>query len=76
MRFLCCTSAAVLLFCTAMSAVCGAKEKELSGDRVPTDKGVLVILPVNHATFLMQWKGKTIYVDLIFTAARVASTNS
>ena len=41
------TSAVVLLFCTAMSATCGAQEKGLSGDQVPTDKGVLVIHPVN-----------------------------
>jgi L-ascorbate metabolism protein UlaG (beta-lactamase superfamily) len=40
-----------------------AAEKELSGDRIPTDNGALVIHPVNHATFVMQWNGKTIYVD-------------
>ena len=57
MRFI---SAFVLLSSIAMSAACGA---ELSGDRIATDNGPLVIHPVNHATFLMQWNGKTIYVD-------------
>ena len=42
---------------------CGAQEKKLSGDEVPTDKGVLVIHPINHASFLMQFDGKTIYAD-------------
>src|SRR5260221_10191785 len=36
---------------------------ELTGDRVPTDKGDLIIHPVNHATFIMNWSGQTIYVD-------------
>ena len=50
----------VLLSCTALSAAGGA---QLSGDQIATDKGVLVIHPIHHATFLMQWNGKTIYVD-------------
>jgi L-ascorbate metabolism protein UlaG (beta-lactamase superfamily) len=52
--------AAVLLCCTTMSA---AQEKPLSGDLVAADNGALVIHPVNHATFVMQWNGKTVYVD-------------
>ena len=40
-----------------------AQEKGLSGDQIATDKGVLVIHPIRHATLLMQWNGKTIYVD-------------
>ncbi len=63
MRRLACISAVVLLLFAAMSATCGAQEKGLSGDRVATGNGVLVIHPVHHATFLMQWNGKTIYVD-------------
>ncbi len=63
MRRLPCASAVVLLCCSAVSAACGAQEKGLSGDQVPTGKGVLVIHPIHHATLLMQWNGKTIYVD-------------
>jgi hypothetical protein len=60
MRGLLSTFAVVLLCCAAMSASRGA---DLSGDRIATDNGALVIHPVNHATFLMQWNGKTVYVD-------------
>jgi len=63
MRRLCCISAVVLLLVASRSAACGAQEKGLSGDRVPTGNGVLVIHPIHHATFVMQWNGKTIYVD-------------
>ena len=63
MRCLPCISAVVLLSCAAMSATCGAEEKGLSGDQIATDKGVMVIHPINHATFVMQWNGKTVYVD-------------
>ncbi len=59
MRRLPCISAVLLLSGTAMSAACGAQEKGLSGNRIPTDNGVLVIHPVRHATFLVQWNGKT-----------------
>lgn len=53
--------ATVLLCLTAMSAACIAGE--LSGDRISTDNGDLVIHPVSHATFVMQWNGKTVNVD-------------
>src|SRR4051812_42458349 len=36
---------------------------ELTGDRVQTEQGELIIHPVDHATFLMSWNGKVIYVD-------------
>ena len=48
---------------TAFSASGRAGEPPLSGDRVATDKGDLIVHPVSHATFLMQWSGKTIHVD-------------
>ena len=62
MRYILCIST-VMLSCTAMSAVCEAQEKKLSGDQIATDKGVLVIHPIHHATFVMQWNGKTVYID-------------
>ncbi len=62
MRSVPCISVFTLL-CLAMSATSGAQEKKLSGDEVPTDKGVLVIHSINHASFLMQFDGKTIYAD-------------
>jgi len=36
---------------------------EVTGDRIPTDNGDLIIHPVNHATFIMSRNGKTIYAD-------------
>ena len=51
--------AAVLVCCSAVSTSLGA---ELSGDQIATDKGNLVIHPIHHATFVMQWNGKTVYV--------------
>lgn len=35
----------------------------LEGDHVATDRGDLVIHPIDHATFAMAWDGHTIYVD-------------
>jgi len=40
-----------------------ATGSELTGDRVQTDQGDLIIRPIDHATFLMSWNGKAIYVD-------------
>ncbi len=40
-----------------------AAEKELTGDQIPTGQGNLILHPVEHATFVMQWNGKTVYVD-------------
>ncbi|HYT61681.1 MAG TPA: MBL fold metallo-hydrolase [Haliangiales bacterium] len=36
---------------------------KLEGDRIATNDGDLIIHPINHATFVMGWKDKTIYVD-------------
>ena len=63
MRCLLIIPSAVLLFFASISATFGAGKAELSGDQVPTNKGTLVIHPIRHATFVMQWNGKTIYVD-------------
>lgn len=35
----------------------------LEGDVLPTSNGPLVIHPILHGTFAMQWQGKIIYVD-------------
>jgi L-ascorbate metabolism protein UlaG (beta-lactamase superfamily) len=56
-------STVVLLSWMAMPIVVRAQEKMLSGDQIATDNGVLVIHPIHHATFVMQWNGKTVYVD-------------
>ena len=38
-------------------------ESVLTGDRVATKDGDLVIHPINHATLALGWKQLTIYVD-------------
>ncbi|QRO02772.1 MBL fold metallo-hydrolase [Archangium violaceum] len=42
---------------------CKSSEPAMSGDVFSTSRGDLIVHPVNHATFLMNWEGKTIYVD-------------
>ena len=42
----------------AISVPAMAEEKGLSGGRIAADKGDLVIHPVNHVAFAMQWDGK------------------
>ncbi|MBC8052893.1 MAG: MBL fold metallo-hydrolase [Sphingobacteriaceae bacterium] len=36
---------------------------QLSDDKISTNKGPLIIQPIQHASFVMNWNGKTIYVD-------------
>ncbi len=34
-----------------------------AGDRIPTDRGDLIVYPIEHATLVLTWNGKAIYVD-------------
>ena len=68
--------AAALLGCMTFSAAYAADEPALSGDQVPTKNGMLVIHPIRHATFLMRWNGKTIYVDPVGGAKAFAACPS
>lgn len=63
MRPLLITAVVVLLCGTVLSVGRGAENAGLPGDRVPTSQGDLVVHPVGHASFLLEWNGKTIYVD-------------
>src|SRR6266496_3752098 len=47
-----------------------AAETKLDGDTIPTSDGDLIIHPINHATFAIAWKDKTIYVDPVGGAKR------
>ena len=58
-------SAAVLLATAAQAAA-----NNLEGDKIATGDGDLVIHPINHATFVMGWNGKIIYVDPVGGAKR------
>ena len=52
---------AVLVMSFVFAPIATAREK--AKDRIPTNKDDLIIHPIRHATFVMQWNGKTIYVD-------------
>jgi len=51
------------------SAAAGAA---LTGDRLATSQGDLVIHPINHATLALGWGNVTVYVDPVGGAARFA----
>lgn len=62
------SKARFLAVCLALSLLACSKEEEtppptISGDAISTARGDLIIHPVNHATFVMEWAGKLIYVD-------------
>jgi len=52
-----------LLLATLVLFAVGVARAALTGDHVGTGEGDLVIHPVKHASFVMQWNGKTVYVD-------------
>jgi L-ascorbate metabolism protein UlaG (beta-lactamase superfamily) len=75
-RVLTCGSIAFLLVLTACAGEPAPESEEttaapaaaadtvmLEGDHIATDRGDLVIHPIDHATFAMAWDGHTIYVD-------------
>ncbi len=37
-----------------------AADKEVTGDRIATADGDLIIQPINHATLVLGWKGKSV----------------
>lgn len=45
-------------------------QKMLTGDRIVTTDAELIVHPVNHATFVLGWKGLIIYVDPVGGAER------
>jgi len=58
----------VLLVCMSTPSALSADKME--GDRFATSDGDLIIHPINHATFVMSWKDKVIYVDPVGTGKR------
>ncbi len=45
-------------------------QRTLTGDRIVTPDAELIVHPINHATFVLGWKGLIIYVDPVGSAAR------
>jgi len=56
----------------SLGALAGAAEAPLTGDRIATSDGDLVLHPINHATLALGWKDLTIYVDPVGGAKRFA----
>jgi L-ascorbate metabolism protein UlaG (beta-lactamase superfamily) len=48
------------------------EDVDLTGDRVPTSQGNLIVHPINHATLALGWSGKTFYVDPVGPTERYA----
>lgn len=51
------------ILCFASLLFLNANAQRPDPDAIPTDKGMLTIQPIIHATLVMTWNGKTIYVD-------------
>jgi L-ascorbate metabolism protein UlaG (beta-lactamase superfamily) len=49
--------------CTWPVSLAAQTSPALTGDRIATSDGDLVIHPLNHATLVLGWNGKTIYCD-------------
>src|SRR6185369_13293619 len=55
----------------ALAQTAPAADAKLSGDKIPTSDGDLIIHPVEHATLVMACNGKTIFVDPVGGANRL-----
>jgi len=53
----------LVLSVLAWLVISTAAAQELSGDRIITEQGDLIVYPINHATFVLAWDGKAVYVD-------------
>ncbi len=63
-RILSLRGAAALAWAAALALVAAAASAQpLPGDKILTDSSTLFIHPIQHASFAMQWNGKTIYSD-------------
>lgn len=56
----------LFLLATAVAAGDG----KLSGDRIPSKEGDIIIHPVNHASLALEWKGQIVYIDPVGGAKR------
>ena len=62
-----------IVFAVAMlGGLAGVAAAQITGDAVATSRGDLVIHPIDHATFVMGWNGKAIYVDPVGGGGRFA----
>ena len=62
----------IALAAAMLGGLAGAAAAQITGDVIATSQGDLVIHPIDHATFVMGWNGKAIYVDPVGGADRFA----
>ncbi len=62
-RPICPLQAALAFLATAALSATSAFGQPLMGDHIATDNGDLIVHAAGHATFVMGWNGRTIYVD-------------
>ena len=62
----------IALAVAMLGGLAGAAAGQITGDAVASSRGDLVIHPIDHATFVMGWNGKAIYVDPVGGADRFA----
>ena len=55
-----------------LASSAGVAAAQSGGDAIATSRGDVVILPIDHATFLMGWDGQAIYVDPVGGGGRFA----
>ena len=55
-----------------LGGLAGVAAAQITGDAITTSRGDLVIHPLDHATFVMGWNGKAIYVDPVGGGDRFA----
>ena len=53
----------ILVVVTVIAVVAAAGQNPALEDQITTEAGPLTVHPVEHATFVMGWGGKTIAVD-------------
>ena len=67
------TTRSSIVFAVAMfGGLTGVATAQITGDAVATSRGDLVIHPIDHATFVMGWNGKAIYIDPVGGGERFA----
>ena len=62
----------IALAAAMLGGLAGVAAAQITGDVIATSQGDLVIHPIDHATFVMGWNGKAIYVDPVGGADRFA----
>jgi len=66
------TDSAAPYFSSRFYRAAQAESNALTGDHLATEQGDLVIHPINHASFVMGWNGRRIYVDPVGSATLYA----